>query len=39
MTLPQAVPTGNLTFTLTISNDSAGLTILRPTGTGTLLSS
>ena len=34
----QAVPTKNLTFTMTISNDSAGLTIVRPTGTGTLLS-
>ena len=39
MLLPQAVPSSSLTFTLTISNDSAGLTILRATGTGTLLSS
>jgi len=39
MTLPQAAPASNLTFTLTISNDSGGLTILRATGTGTLLSS
>ena len=35
----QPVPASNLTFTMTISGDSAGLTILRPTGTGTLLSS
>lgn len=37
--LPEAVPTSNRTFTLTISNDSLGLTILRTTGTGTILSS
>jgi hypothetical protein len=39
MTLPEAAPASNRTFTLTISNDSAGLTILRATGTGTILSS
>jgi hypothetical protein len=37
--LPEAVPASNRTFTLTISNDSLGLTILRTTGTGTILSS
>jgi hypothetical protein len=37
--LPEAVPTSNRTFTLTISNDSLGLNILRTTGTGTILSS
>jgi hypothetical protein len=35
----QPVPASSLTFAMTISGDSAGLTILRPTGTGTLLSS
>lgn len=37
--LHEAVPSSNRTFTMTISNDSAGLTIQRPTGTGTILSS
>jgi hypothetical protein len=39
MTLPETPPATSRMFTLTISNDSAGLTILRPTGTGTILSS
>jgi hypothetical protein len=37
--LPEAAPTSNRTFTMTISNDSAGLTIQRASGTGTILSS
>jgi hypothetical protein len=37
--LPEAVPSSNRTFTMTISGDSAGLTIQRATGTGTILSS
>jgi hypothetical protein len=37
--LPNAPPGSNKTFTLTISNASGGLTISRPTGTGTILAS
>jgi Calx-beta domain len=37
--LANSPPASNRTFTLTISNASGGLTISRPTGTGTILAS
>jgi hypothetical protein len=37
--LPNSPPGSNLTFSVTLSNASGGLTIMRPTGTGTILAS